>query len=134
MAKAKLEVTTQVETVTTVELSPKAKKMLLERIAEFAKQGDIIEAAETRQAAIKKEIDWVFGKDGQGAALIDGAAIDGHRMKWVFGTSTKLDEKKLCAEFGITPAQLASCKTTKEKKPYMKVTPKGKKDKQGDDE
>jgi hypothetical protein len=130
MPRQRLEVTTQVETVATVELSTKAKKMILERINEYAALDTEVDEKKARQDAIKKEIDTLFGKEGQGAALIEGAALEGHKMKWVFGTQTKLDEKKLMAETGITPAQLQACKTTKEKKPYFKLSVKGKKDRE----
>jgi hypothetical protein len=133
MPRTKLEVTTQVETTATVELSTRAKTMILERIEEYASLDKEIGEREERQGRIKKEIDALFAKEGQGAALVEGAALDGHRMKWVIGSQTKLDEKMLCAEFGITPAQLASCKVTTEKKPYFKLTPKGKKDRDGED-
>jgi len=129
MPKARLEVTTTVETTTTVELSVKAKKMLLERFAEDLKLSGEIDVKEARRARIKKEVDDIFAKEGQGAALIDGASIEGNKAVWVCGSQTTLDEAALMRDFDITPAQFAAYKVTKEKKPYLKLTPAGKKEK-----
>jgi len=128
MPRQRLEVTTTPEVVTEVKLAPKAKTMLNERLEEYGRMDAQEKAAKERKDAIKKEIDWLFAKEKQGQALVDGAALEGNKMVWVFGSQTTLDEKLLCELTGITPAQIAEAKVTKEKKPYLKITLKGDKD------
>jgi hypothetical protein len=123
MAKARLAATvTQEVTVNTeVKLSTRARQMLLDRIAEDRRLSADVKVKTDRRNAIKGEVEELFIKEGQGAALMEGCEIDGNPIKLVTGSSSKLDETKLMKKFGITKAQLDACRVTKSKKPYVRL-------------
>jgi hypothetical protein len=113
--------TTTVETTVTVKLSPKVRAMIKARCEEDAGLSKQVKDLEARRSRLKGEVEQLIVDEGEGAKLMDGIDIDGHRVKMVCGTSTKIDENALLKL--ITPKQLAKVKVTTDKRPYIKLSP-----------
>ncbi len=119
---AKVALTTTVETVQEVKLSPKARQMALARVEEHAKVAKQIADLEARKDRLKAELDEIFVKEKQGQALLDGANLNGYSIVMVCGSSSKLDTHALMLEHGLGQADLDACTVTTPKKPYLKIT------------
>jgi hypothetical protein len=132
MPKPSLSLTTEVTTKVDLTVSANARAMLTARLGERGRIDGEIKERQGRKKRIDKELDDILTNEGQGAALLDGLDIDGHKIKTVCGTSTKLDEDKLKRLFGLTEADLEQCRVTTDNEPYLKVTaPRKGKDNEG---
>lgn len=127
----KLQATTTTEVTQNVMLQPKVHQMLKERCEEDVRLAADIKKLKERRGRIGKEVQELFAKAKQGKALVDGTDIDGHRVKMVFGSSTRLDKEALMKAHGLTQEDLDECSETKDNKPYVKISKPGAK---GDDD
>jgi hypothetical protein len=131
MPKAKLVATTTVEVTTDVKLSPKVRQMIVERCEEHArlsKQVKEIEGTKKkpgRMRRIKKEVEELFTKDGQGKALLDGTDINGHSIVMVTGSRNVFDKLGFMKHHGLTEADFAAFTTEEDNEPYLKITSPG---------
>lgn len=130
MPRPSISVTTTVEQ--TIKMSTKAKQMLLTRAREHAALADQEKEIKRRKKAIEGEVDALFVKEGQGAALADGTKVDGIAFKLVTGDSPDFDKLGFMKAHGLTEADFEEFTTRKPKTPYVRITlpKKGK----GDDE
>lgn len=128
MPKPKLSATTTVVQTTTVALKAHVKQMLKTRIEEHARLAAEITEKESRQKRIRQEVEEMFAKEGQTAALEAGTEIDGHKVKLVKGNTTTLDKVGLMQAVGLTPDELNAFYESKPKKPYIKISKAGERD------
>lgn len=117
-----------VQTVVKLALKPTAKAMLVTRAVEYAGLQVQAKKIDARMDAIKHEVETLFVKEKQGAALMAGADIDGHKFKLVCGESSKFDKLGFMKKHGLTEADFEEFTEKVPKKPYVKVTPKGGRD------
>lgn len=123
-------------TVATVEvkLSPKARTMVLQRCKEHAAlAGQVKDIKGTkkkpgRMKRIEAEVDAIFTKERQGAALLDGTSIDGHKLKMVLGKRKDFDQLGFMKKHGLTQEDFDEFTTEKDNEPYIKITAPGESD------
>lgn len=111
---AKVVATTKTE----VNLRPAVRRILLTELTAYGKQAVARKAADTAMKKHKAKI-----RDIREAAGETKIEIDGYSTSDVCSTTTSIDEK-LLLQF-ISVAQLESCKVTKPKKAYEKITVPG---------
>ncbi len=112
---------------TELKLAPALKRRLLTKLRTYA---DLYLQAKTLKAAqgkLKDEVESLFIDADEFAALQDGAAVEGFRLKYVSPVRKKLNIKKLLAQ-GVTLAQIAQATDEVPTKPYTKITVPGEKD------
>lgn len=126
MPKPSLTATTTV--TQTVKLDTRVKQMLKARCEEYAKLAAQTKANEARQKRIRDEVEELFKKAGEDAALEEGTEIDGHKVKRVRGKQSTLDKLGLMNALGLTPDDLASFYEDKPKKPYIQIKAPGEKE------
>ena len=126
MSKAKISVTTAV--VTDVRLKPNTRQMVKARVEEHATLASKKKEIDRRQKAIRKEVDALFSKDGQGKALIDGTTLDGFKLVMVQGTRKVFDQEGFLKKHGLTVEDIAEFTTDEPNEPYVKITAPGEKD------
>ncbi len=126
MLRPSISATTEQTVTVDVHLSASARLMAKARLEEDARLAAEISERESRRKRLKVEVEDIFVTDGQGAALVDGVSIDGHRVKLVCGSTTTIDQDALKRTFGLTQADLDSVSVVKENRPYLKLTaPRG---------
>jgi hypothetical protein len=81
-------------------------------------------AIDKRQAEIKGFTQEAFVDADEIDALMEGANLDGYKIKLVQGSSTKLDEAKL-VRLGCDPEWLQKARVTKMNNPYVRITAPG---------
>lgn len=126
MAGTSLRVTTEVTQKTELNVTATALQMLRTRLREREAEHTRETEAKARKKRIDQELDDILTREGQGGVLVDGVTIDTHRLKLVCGQSSKLNLDKLKRKFGLTQADIDSCKDTEDSTPYLKVTKAGK--------
>lgn len=116
--------------VATVEVQIKsvARAMLKARFEEHVRLAHEIAERTSRQDRLKKEVEELFAKDGQEAALDAGTTLDGFKVKRVTGTQSTLNKKDLMQAFDLTPDELDAFYDVKPKRPHIKITAPGQKD------
>jgi hypothetical protein len=132
----KLSVAPQVTTSTRVEvkLSPAARRMLIERGEEHKKLRAVVAAAKGtkkkpgRMKRIETEVDTLFTKERQGAALLDGVEVGGHKFKMVLGKRSVFDKKGFMKKYGLGQADFDAFTTQEDNAPYIKITAEGDED------
>lgn len=122
---AKLSVTTSL--ATEVKLSPKVRAQLRTQLFAAAEKRRQIKKLEADLDEIKSYAEQVFIDADEIDALINGADIDGFKIKMVQGKSSRLDKKRL-VELGCDPKWIEKATKTTENKPYVKITPPGEND------
>jgi hypothetical protein len=110
---------------TEVNLTTQVAAMLKARCEEHAAIGKKIAELKSRQGRIQGEVEELFTKAEQEAALADGTTIDGFKVKRVCGTSKKLDKMALISALDITPEELEAFFEEKANKPYIRITAPG---------
>lgn len=128
----RITTTTQVIQTVDVRLRPHVQQMLKARCEEYARLNKQKKDIEARMKRIGGEAETLLIDEDQVDALVAGTSIDGHRIKLVAGSSTRLDKDKLKRTHGLTQKDLDDCSTTTPSKPYIKITAPG--EKGGDDE
>lgn len=132
----KLSVTPQLTTSTKVEvkLSPAARRMLIERCEEHQKlreQVAFIKGTKKKPGRMKRieaEVDALFTKEKQGAALLDGTEIGQHRVKMVQGSRSVFDKLGFMKKHGLTQADFDAFTTKEDNAPYIKISADGEED------
>lgn len=129
MPRTRLVATTTVQAE--VKLSPSARTMLRKRLAEhadLAKKVREMNGKRTkknpeggRMKRIEKEVDSIFTKEKQGAALLDGTVIDGYKVKMVLGSRSVFDKLGFMKKHGVTEADFEEFTTTKDNEPYISI-------------
>jgi len=123
---ARIAATTTVEQTTEVQLTPQLKRKLLTALRTYALKVAEMKSLKTWIEDQKGAVEKLFIEARETDALVNGTDIDGFRVKMVFPTSSKLDQKRLmelCP--GLTPELLQEATTVKPGKPYVKVTVPG---------
>lgn len=134
MAGVKLQATTTATVTTSIKLSPKVKKMILERSEEHAKLAAVVKAAKGtkkkpgRMKRIENEVQDLVQKEGQGEALMDGIEIEGHKMKMVCGHTKKFDQVGFMKHYGLSQADFDKFTAYVPSTPYMKMSAPGEED------
>lgn len=103
-----------------IKLRPEIKRKLLTELrawAELRTQQKALKAAIAKHVARVREL-----RESTGERKLE---IEGFKLTDVSGTTTKLDEKALMVKFDLTQDQIDSCKITKPKKSYEKITAPG---------
>lgn len=118
-------ITTTIQT--TVKLEPTVKRMLRARLEEHAKLSATARETKERMTRLQGEVEELFVKAGEGAALIAGTTYEGHRVKLVQPNRSVLDKKKL-VELGCDPEWLEEATEEKPSKSYIKITAPGEKE------
>jgi hypothetical protein len=113
---------------TEVRIEPRVLTMLKARIEEHVRLAAEIKERKSRQERIQKEVEELFVKGGQDAALAEGTAIDGYKVKRVCGTTKRLDKMALITALDITPEELDAFFEEKANKPYVRISAPGAKD------
>lgn len=132
----KLSVAPQLTTATKVEvkLSLAARRMLIERCDEHKKLREQVAAIKGtkkkpgRMKRIESEIDVLFSKEKQGAALLTGTEIGGHKLKMVLGTRSVFDKLGFMKKHGLTEADFQEFTTKEDNAPYIKISAEGEDD------
>ncbi len=128
MPRPTLSATTTVTQTTQVKLAVQVKQMLKTRCEEHAKLIAEIKEREARKKRICAEVQDIFAKADQDAALEDGTDIDGHKIKMVRGKQKTLDKMGLLQAIGLTPDELDAFYDEKPKKAYIKISAPGEKE------
>lgn len=119
---AKLAVTTAL--VTDVKLQPKVRAQLRVKLLAASEKRAQIKKLESELDEIKNYAEQVFIDADEIDALINGADIDGYKIKMVQGKTSRLDKQRL-VELGCKPAWLEKATKTTDNKPYVRITPPG---------
>lgn len=109
-----------------VKLTTTTQTMLVTRCEEHAALTKTIKDAKARQERIKSEVEDLVVKAGEGAALVDGMDVAGHKVKLVCGTRKVLD-KGLLVELGVDPELIREATTEQTNKPYIRISAPGEK-------
>lgn len=133
MPRTKLTVAPKATVTTAVEvkLSPAARRMLLERGDEHAKlSAQVRDIKGTkkkpgRMKRIESEVDAIFTKEKQGAALLDGTTVAGYGFKAVYGKRAVFDKIGFMKKHGLTAADFEEFTTVQDNEPYIKITAPG---------
>ena|SRR3990167_11532664 len=113
----------RLEATVELEVSPELRNLVSIQLQDYAALQLAIKELEANADAIKAEVVATFSDAGQLAALDSGVNVEGYgKVKMVYGTSTKLDPKKLIAQ-GITVAQIERATKHTPNKPYVKLSP-----------
>jgi hypothetical protein len=126
--KTSLKPTTTVETTTEVKMSVKARQMLVSRLEEHQEGCRIVrewkgtKKTPGRLKRIEQEVEDLFKKEKQGKALVDGTALDGHRLKHTGGTTKVFDKQGFLKHHGLTEADYNAFVTEKPKTAFIKFT------------
>lgn len=123
--KPTIKLTTEVTQQVDVRVRPHVQQMLKERCEEYAEQNRREKTAKSRKKRIEQEVESLMVDEGQGEALLAGTAIDGHKVKMVCGSSSRLNLDKLKRKFGLTQADIDSCKDESPSTPYVRITAPG---------
>jgi hypothetical protein len=130
----KMQQTTSVTTTVEIELKPALKAMLKAKLEEFADLRVQKKSIETREDAIKEEIETLFADAGEYNALIAGVKVDTAYgpipVKVVTGgTSKSFDKKLLMKRHKLTIAQVDALYEETPKADYVNVSlPRDKED------
>lgn len=131
MPKLKLTATTTQTATVEVKLAPQVRTMIAQRAEEHAKLAiqvkDIkgTKAKPGRMKRIEEEVTALFKKEKQGKALLNGTAINGHKLKLVIGTSKKFDQLGFMKKHGLTQADFDEFTEDVDNTPYLKMTHPG---------
>jgi hypothetical protein len=124
----KVHVTATTTATTEVRIEPRVITMLKARFEEHVRLAAEIKERKARQERIQGEVEELFVKAEQEAALAEGTAIDGYKVKRVCGTSRKLDTMALITALDITPEELNAFYEEKANRPYIRISAPGQKD------
>ena len=111
------EVTTEVE----VELAPKLKTKVKQKLDALARMIDERKALEAKIAAGKEELETIFHDAGESEAIENGVKVGDITLKVIKGTSRRLDVTRLMKAYRITPSELEKYKPETENKPYFGI-------------
>lgn len=139
MAKTRLSVapTATTQATTEVKLAPAVRRMVLQRCEEHAAlAAQVRELKGTKQKPgrmkrIEMEIDELFTKEKQGAALLDGTKLGGYGIKAVYGKRSVFDKLGFMKKHGLTQADFDAFTTTEDNEPYIRITAPGGTDDEG---
>lgn len=126
MPKTQIAITTTQTTEVTV--SARIRQMLKARLEEHLHLAKQIKELEGRKSRIQKEVDELFAKEGQAAALDAGTDIDGIRVKKVGGVTRTLDKEALMDACELTAEELEAFYDSKPKRPHIKISAPGERD------
>lgn len=121
MPKPRLTATTETTVTTTVKMSPKALQMLKVRAEEHASNANHMDVLKERNKAIEAEVDTLFTKEGQGAALVDGTKVDGNTYKLTQGKTKKFDQLGFMKKHGLTQEDFDEFTTWEDNTPYIAI-------------
>lgn len=121
MPKLKAVATTTTEVTTKVALSTRVIQMLKARAKEYAEQSAIEAAAKQRKKRIGDEVQELFIKEKQGAALLDGTNVDGIGFKLVEGETAKFDKLGFMKRHGLTEEDFQEFTERVPKKSYVAI-------------
>jgi hypothetical protein len=117
---AKVSVSTTVRTEVGLDLRTKAQiRVALSQYLDLQREIKMLTA---KQEALKTLVQEKFSDADELDALIDGASIDGIKVKLVTGVTRSLDKKRLMKKFGLSQADLDSCSPEKPSKPYVRIS------------
>ena len=119
---SRISVTTS--TTTEVILAPRVKAQLRVALTQYAQLSTQIAALKAEQDAIKADVEAKFVDADAADALMDGAEIDGFKVKMVCGESSYLDKAAL-VRMGCAPEWLTAATKKKPKKPYVRISAPG---------
>ena len=133
MPKPSLTLTPKATTATVIEvkLKPSSRQMVLQRCAEYrdlAIQVRIMKGTKKKPGRMKRiedEIDQLFTKEGQGAALLDGTKLGGYGLKAVYGKRSVFDKMGFMKKHGVTQEDFDEFTTVEDNDPYIKITAPG---------
>lgn len=128
--KLSLTVTPKATAVQTVEvkLKPSVRQMVLARCSEYrdlAIQVATMKGTKKKPGRMKRietEIDELFTKEGQGAALLDGTKLGGFGLKAVYGKRTVFDKLGFMKKHGLTVEDFEEFTTQEDNDPYIKIS------------
>ena len=133
MPKLSLTVTPKATTATVVEvkLKPSVRQMVLQRCSEYrdlAIQVRTIKGTKKKPGRMKRietEIDELFTREKQGAALLDGTKLGGFGLKAVYGKRSVFDKMGFMKQHGLTQEDFDEFTTVEDNDPYIKITAPG---------
>lgn len=125
MPRLSTEVSTDVTTTAEVKLSPKLTTELKKKLETYAALAAKKKILSEHMDATKEELELLFAKSRQYAALEQGTKIETSlgrvTMKIIKGVRRSLNKKKLMTKFKLTPADLDSVTDTSDNKPYLGI-------------
>jgi hypothetical protein len=127
-ARTALKATVETTVRTELKMTPKLRRMLLERLQESVTLNAEAKRIAERKKRIGAEVEELMAKEKLTGALCDGFEFEGHQVKLVAGMSTKIDKKKMIAA-GLDPEDFT---TTTPKAAYVRIAKKG--ERGGDDD
>lgn len=107
-----------------VKLSPKVKKEIAHKLAEFLSIHSAIKELDKDKRRLAGEVEALYVAANEGHALDTGTEFEGIKLKKVGGTTSKLDKKKFVSLGGSLAILERATKVTP-RKSYLKVTPAG---------
>ena len=133
MPKTSLTLTPKATTTASVEvkLKPSVRQMVLTRCVEYrdlAIQVRTMKGTKKKPGRMKRiedEIDEIFTKAGQGAALLDGTKLAGYGLKAVYGKRSVFDRLGFMKKHGLTVEDFEEFTTVEDNDPYIKITAPG---------
>ena len=133
MPKLSQTVTPKATTTASVEvkLKPSVRQMVLARCSEYrdlAIQVKTMKGTKKKPGRMKRietEIDELFTKEGQGAALLDGTQLGVFGLKAVYGKRSVFDKLGFMKKHGLTVEDFEEFTTTEDNDPYIKISAPG---------
>lgn len=113
--------TQQQNPVSMTALDPQQQQMLLKRLEEYTRLKTEADRIESALRKLRHDVEHLFSDAGATGLLIEGAEINGFKVKLITPTRTEIDKKKLL-ELGIN---LREVEVTKPGTPYVRVTKPG---------
>lgn len=134
MPKLSTTVTATTTVTTAVKLTPKVRQMIKARCIEHAQHAATVadlkgtKKKPGRMKRIEREVEELFVTADQGAALLGGTDIDGHKLKMVCGKSKRFDQLGFMKKHGVTQADFDEFTTYEDNEPYLRMTAPGQKE------